>query len=93
MSRSAVKPAMRSSRAASSSHDGALRHRFLNCLQILRAGMQKKMNVGIDQSRKQRAIAQVDDLRSCGMFDRCSDFDDAFALHQNLPGLDQLAVP
>ena len=51
------------------SRDGALRHRFLHGLQIFRAGMQKQMDVGIDQPGKQRAIAQVDDFRAGRMLD------------------------
>ena len=52
MSRSAVKPAIRSSRAASVADDGALRDRFLYRLQILRAGMQEEMDVRIDQAQE-----------------------------------------
>ena len=41
------------------------------------------MDVRIDQPGKQRAIAQVDHLRTSRMLDRRSDLDDAFALHQD----------
>ena len=90
MSRSAVKPAIRSSRAASVADDRALRHRFLHRLQIFRTRMKKEMDVGVDQSGQQRPIAEVDHLRASRMLDRRADFDDAFALNKNFPRLDDL---
>ena len=65
-----MNPAIRSSRAASTRDDRALRNRFLHGLQIFRAGMQEQMDMRVDQSRHQRAIAEVDDLRAGGMFHR-----------------------
>ena len=67
MSRSAVKPAIRSSRAASERDDRPLRHGFLNGLQILRAGMQEEMDVRVDQAGHQRRVAEVDHFRAGGM--------------------------
>ena len=42
--------------------DGALRHRFLNGLQIFRAGMQEQVHVRVDQAGQQRGVAEIDDL-------------------------------
>ncbi len=74
------------------SRDRALRHRLLNGLQVLCAGMQKKVNVRINQAGKQSAVAQINDLRSCRMFDRRAYLDDAFPLHQNFTRLYHPAV-
>jgi hypothetical protein len=71
-----------------SCRDGALRHRFLHGLKIFRAGMKKKMDVGIDQTGKKCAIAQIDDFGASRTLDCSPDFDDAFALHQDLPWLE-----
>ncbi len=86
MSRSAVKPAIRSSRAARTSQDGPLRHRFLNGLQVLGAGMEKQVDVGVDQARQQGAVAEVDGLGASGMAHGCAHLGDSFAFDQDLAG-------
>ena len=49
--------------------DHAPRNRLLHGLQIFRAGMQKQMNVRVDQARHQGRIAEVDDLCARRMLD------------------------
>ena len=46
------------------------------------------MDVGINQTRKQRAIAEIDHLCASRTFDGRAHLDDAFALHQDFPWLD-----
>ena len=64
--------------------DGPLRHGFFDRLQILGARMQKEVHMGIDETRQQRAVAQVDELRACWMRNRGSDGGNAFPFDQNL---------
>jgi hypothetical protein len=52
--------------------------------------MEKQMDVGVNQSRKQRAVPKVDDFGSRGMLHRRSNLDDAVALNQNFTGLQHL---
>jgi hypothetical protein len=92
MSRSAVKPAIRSAFAASHGEDGPLRHGFLDGLQIFRAGMQEQVHVRVDQARQQGAVAQIDDFGGWRMGDRRAHLDDAFASDQHLAGLSILPV-
>jgi hypothetical protein len=44
------------------------------------------MHVGIDQSGQQRAVAQIDDLRSRRMGHLCTNFCNPLALHQHFAG-------
>ena len=71
--------------------DRALRDGLLHGLQIFRAGMEKKMDMGVDQSGQECAIAQVDDFGAGGMLDRCAHLDDALALDENFAWLDRCA--
>ncbi len=64
--------------------DGALRDGFLNGLQILGAGMQEQVHVGVDQAGKQGGVAEIDDLRAGRMRDRTANGGDALALDQYL---------
>src|SRR5450631_1916775 len=73
-------------------HDGPLRHRLQNGLQVFLPRMQEKMNMRIDQPRQQRAISEIDDLRARRMLYRRADFDDAVAFDQNFARLQDLAA-
>jgi hypothetical protein len=49
------------------------------------------VDVHIDESRKQRGVAQVDDFCALRMFDRGADGLDSLANHEDLSGLKHLA--
>ena len=53
-------------------------------MQIFRAGMQKEMHMSIDQSGKQRGVAEIDDLRALRTIDRFANGADAVAFNQHL---------
>src|SRR4029077_9875571 len=63
-------------------HNGPLWHRFLYCLQVFSSGMQKEMDVGVNQTRQQSAIAKVDNSRASWVFNRRARFDDATSLYE-----------
>ena len=63
-----------------------MRHGFLDGLQILGAGMEKKMDVSVDEARHQRRVAEVDFFRALGMVHSCPGLDDALAANEDLPG-------
>jgi hypothetical protein len=53
--------------------------------------MQEEMDVHVDQARKQRGIAEVDDLCTLRMIDRSADGADAVAFDQDFAGLKECA--
>ena len=73
--------------------DHALRHAFLNRLQVFGSGMQEQMDVGVDEARHQRAFAQVDDLAHLGAYlgDALGQIQDAVTLHHHHAGRDGCA--
>src|SRR5579862_1884248 len=48
-------------------HDSALRNGLLHCLKILGARMEKKMDMGVDETRHKSAIAKIKHLSPRGM--------------------------
>ncbi len=91
MSRSAVKPAIRSAFAARGRQDRPLRFGFLDRLQVFRAGMQKKMHMRVDQAGKQCGVAKIDHFGIRRMFHGCAGSHDALAFDQNFAGADDVA--
>ena len=87
ISRSAVKPAIRSALAACSAR--IVRHGtgLLDRLQVFGARMQKQMYVRVDQAGQQRCVAEVDHLRSLRVVDRSAYGFDPFAFNEDLAGL------
>ena len=71
--------------------DHAPGNRFLDSLQILCAGMEEEVYVGINQARHQGGWAEIDDLSASRMFDAGSDCANAIAFDKNLGGLQQIA--
>ena len=57
MSRSAVNPAIRSSRAARTARMVRCGHGLLDGLHVFGAGMQEQMDVSVDQAGEQSAVA------------------------------------
>ena len=47
--------------------------------------------MSVDQAGKQRGVAQIDNLRACGMVHRRADCGDAIALNQNFAGCGDVA--
>ena len=64
-------------------------HRLDHGLQVLGPGMQKEVNVGVNQPGEEGYIAQVDDLGALRTIYRSADGADAFALDQDFARLDQ----
>ena len=71
--------------------DGSLWHGFLHGLQIFRAGVQEQVNVRVNESRQQRAGAQVDGFGAGWMSNGSPGFHDAAVAHQHLSGRDDAA--
>ena len=69
--------------------DCPLRNGFLDRLQILGAGVKKKMNVRVNQAGEQRAISQVDDFCPGRPLDGSPHLGDALALNEQLARLDR----
>ena len=57
-------------------------------LQVFGAGMEKEVDVRVDQAGQQRAVAQVDGFSARRMRDRGAGFHDAIAADQHLAGSD-----
>ena len=70
---------------------GALRHGFLDGLQIFRARMQEQVNVRIDQARYQSSVAEVDDRRARWRRGRLANRLDAIAINDDFRRADNLA--
>ena len=86
MSRSAVKPAIRSCLAAKLARMVRCGFGFLHRLQVFGAGMQEQMHMRVDQARHQGGVAQIDHFRARRMTDRAAHRRDAVALDQDLAG-------
>ena len=71
--------------------NGALRNGFLNGLQIFRAGMEKEMDVRVNQAGHERDVAEVNYFRAARMRDGCANFGDARSLDKNFAGRDNFA--
>jgi hypothetical protein len=54
-------------------------------LQIFGAGMKEEVDVGVDQARHQRGVAEVDRLRFGGVGHGGADGNNLIPLHQDLP--------
>jgi hypothetical protein len=54
--------------------------------------MEEQMNMSVDESRKKRLIAQIDELGVSGMLHRRSGFDDPFSLNKNFARRQELAA-
>ena len=63
--------------------DRAFGNGFIERLRVFRAWMQEQMHVRVDQSRHQRAVAQIDRLRVVRMINMTADRDDALAADQH----------
>ncbi len=66
--------------------DGALGNGLYDGLEVLGAGMQKKVDMCVDQTGQQRAGAQVDGFGACRMRDRGARFYDSIAADQHFAG-------
>ncbi len=64
----------------------SLRHRFLHGLQVLSSGMQKEMDVSVDQAGHQRGVAEVDFLCVRGMRYRWTGFHDTVPSNEDFSG-------
>ena len=64
-------------------------NRLLDGLEVLGAGMEEQMHMGVDQAGKQRCVAEVDDPGALRMVDRAADGADAVALDENFAGLEE----
>ena len=92
MSRSAVKPAIRSALAACSASMVRQGTDSSDGLQVFRAGMQEEMHVRVDEAGEQRDVAEVDDGCVRRMVDGCADGADALALDENFAGSEEQPV-
>jgi hypothetical protein len=45
--------------------------------------MQKQVHMGINQSRQQSVVTEIDGFHACGVGHLCADFDDPLTLHQH----------
>jgi hypothetical protein len=70
---------------------GAPGNGLLDRLQVLSAGVQEKMNMGIDQSWEQCGVAEVDDSGAQRMIHRYSRRANAVTLDKDLAGLEKCA--
>jgi hypothetical protein len=62
-------------------------------LQILSAGMQEQMYVGVDQPRQQRPVAEIDDFGALRMRDHRTGFGDSAAPHEHFARRHYASVP
>ena len=83
MSRSAVKPAMRSALAGRGGDERALGDGLFDGLEGFVAGVEEEMHVRVDEAGHERGVAEVDDLRAGGMRDVRSGLGDAVARNQD----------
>ena len=72
-------------------HDGALRNRFLDGLQIFGAGVKEEVNVSIDQPGKKGSVAEVDDFGAGRARDFGGNFDNGVARNQDFAGSHDVA--
>ena len=72
-------------------HDGALRNRFLDSLQIFGAWVKEEVNVSIDQAGKKSSVAEVDDFGAGRARDFGGDFDNGAARNQDFAGTHDVA--
>ena len=68
------------------SGDHPLGHGLDHGLKIFRAGVEKEMNVGVDQARHQGRVAEIDGLRTGGMGYGGAGSHDLSAFDQDLTG-------
>jgi hypothetical protein len=66
--------------------DGSLRDGFFDRLEVFISGVQEEVDVGVDQTGHEGAIAQVDGLRAGGMGYGGAGFNDAVALDEDFGG-------
>ena len=73
------------------SHDCALGCGFLDGLKVFRTGMEKEVDVGVDQAREKSSVAKVDNLRAGGLVDFRADLNDDTVIDPDFAGLDEMA--
>ncbi len=91
MSRSAVNPAIRSSRAASVATIVRCGNGFLDGLQVLGAGVQKEVVCGVDQPGQQSSVAEIDDFSALRMGYLGTHFHDAISADEDFGRADHAA--
>jgi len=72
--------------------DGALGDGLLDGLEIFGSGMEEEMDVGVDESGHEGAVAEIDDGGSGGMGDAGAGLGNAVSADENFAGSDEGAV-
>src|SRR5665213_255013 len=71
--------------------EDALRDGLLHGLEVFGAGVQKQVDVGVDETGHEGGVAEVDDLRAGWVRDVRADFADAVAFDEDFSGSNNLA--
>ena len=92
MSRSAMKPAIRSALAASVARIVRFGTDSSTVCRSFGPGVQEQMHVRVDESRQKSDVAKIDNLRSGGTVCLRANFYDAFVLDQHTTRADDLST-